>query len=269
MADGGKRKPLNKYFCRNHFTSKLVSTIFLAIVVRSKPKAEKLMNADIRQNQQAETPRPRTKKPTRIRRQNETRILDAALEVFSAQGFRGATIDQIADAADMSKPNVLYYFSNKEKMHRALLDNLLETWLDPLRNLNPDGQPLEEILRYVRAKLRMARQQPRESRLFANEILQGAPRINDMLRGPLKRLVEEKVSTIQSWIEAGSIAECDPRHLIFSIWATAQHYADFDAQIDAVLGDVDGDRRFEAAENFLVMLFKNGLAPKYNDNLTQ
>lgn len=154
-------------------------------------------------------------------------------------------------------------------MHRALLDNLLETWLDPLRNLNPDGQPLEEILRYVRAKLRMARQQPRESRLFANEILQGAPRINDMLRGPLKRLVEEKVSTIQSWIEAGSIAECDPRHRIFSIWATAQHYADFDAQIDAVLGDVDGDRRFEAAENFLVMLFKNGLAPKYNDNLTQ
>ena len=63
---------------------------------------------------------------TRIQRRNRRKILDAALDVFSAQGFRGATLDQIAAVAGLSKPNLLYYFDSKEAMHRALLDDLLD-----------------------------------------------------------------------------------------------------------------------------------------------
>ncbi len=174
-------------------------------------------------------------KRSRIQTRNRKRILEAALEVFSAHGFRGATLDQIAAEAGLSKPNILYYFDGKEAIHVTLLNQLMETWLDPLEQMNPEGEPLEEILAYIRRKLDMAQAYPRESRLFANEILQGAPRMGPHLEARLKPLVDQKAALIAGWAEAGRIAAVDPRHLIFSIWATTQHYADFEAQVNVLM----------------------------------
>jgi TetR/AcrR family transcriptional regulator len=190
---------------------------------------------------------------TRIQRKNRKAILDAALDVFSAQGFRGATLDQIAAEAGLSKPNLLYYFPSKEAIHVALLSALMDTWLDPLRALDAEGDPAEEILAYVRRKLQMSRDFPRESRLFANEILQGAPRIGAALGTELKDLVDDKARVIRGWAEAGRIAPVDPHHLIFAVWALTQHYADFDVQVRAVLGPERAP--LDEAERFLDTLF--------------
>lgn len=198
--------------------------------------------------------------PTRIQREKTEAILAAALDVFATHGFRGATLDQIAEAAGLSKPNLLYWFASKEAIHRMLLERLLDTWLAPLRQLDPDGEPAAEILAYVRRKLGMARDYPRESRLFAGEILQGAPHIADVLSGPLRALVDEKAAVIRAWVAAGRIAPVDPHHLIVSVWAVTQHYADFDAQLDAVLGP-DHARRFADAERFLTGLYARALVP--------
>lgn len=210
---------------------------------------------------------PKSRPRTRIQAQKRQLILDAALEVFSQHGFRGATIDQIAEAAGMSKPNLLYYFRSKEDIHVTLMQRLLETWLAPLKELDDVGDPVAELRAYIRRKLGMARDFPRESRLFANEILQGAPRIMPMIEGELKRLVDEKAAIIRGWMAAGRIVRTDPYHLIFSIWATTQHYADFDVQVRAVLGPGRGDeRRFQDAANFLEQLYLRGLAPAADEN---
>jgi TetR/AcrR family transcriptional regulator len=193
--------------------------------------------------------RPRS----RIQQRNRELILDAALEVFSLHGFRGATLDQIADVAGLSKPNLLYYFPSKEEVHTALLTGLLDTWLDPLRAMDPAGDPMQEIMGYVRRKLDLARDFPRESRLFANEILQGAPRMREAIEGDLRRLVEEKATVLLAWMDQGRIARVDPVHLIFSIWSLTQHYADFDVQVRAVLGP--GHDPFAEAGRFLETLF--------------
>lgn len=200
-------------------------------------------------------PKTAQKKPvlTRIQAKNRQTILEAALDVFSAQGFRGATIDQVAEVAGLSKPNLLYYFSSKEAIYGELLARLLQDWLDPLRALDPAGEPRAEILAYVRRKLDLARDYPRESRLFANEILQGAPRISEALTGELKSLVDEKAALIARWQAEGRIATLPPHHLIFSIWALTQHYADFDVQVRAVLGD--GHDPYVEAKGFLETLF--------------
>lgn len=195
---------------------------------------------------------------TRIQQKNSETILEAALEVFSAHGFRGATLDQIAEVAGLSKPNLLYYFPSKEAIHTALLGRLLDTWLDPLRAMDPSGDPLTEIMAYVRRKLEMSRDFPRESRLFANEILQGAPHMRPAIEGELKALVDAKTSVLQGWMAAGKIAEVPPAHLIFSIWALTQHYADFDVQVRAVLGP--GHDPFAEATAFLETLFMRLLA---------
>jgi len=196
---------------------------------------------------------------TRIQRRNTEAILEAALEVFSAQGFRGATLDQIAQAAGLSKPNLLYYFPSKEAIHLELLSGLMDVWLAPLRAMDPEGEPRAEIMAYMRRKLEMSREMPRESRLFANEILQGAPRMMEGIEGDLKTLVDEKAAVIRGWAEAGKIAAVDPHHLIFSIWALTQHYADFDVQVRAVLGP--GRDPFAEAEVFLETLFERLIAP--------
>ncbi len=199
-----------------------------------------------------------TRGTTRIQKRNRATILEAALEVFAAHGFRGATVDQIAAAAGLSKPNLLYYFTSKEAMHAALLEGLLDTWLDPLRALDADGDPMQELLGYMHRKLEMSRDFPRESRLFANEILQGAPRILSALNDDLKPLVDDKVRIIEGWMDAGKIARVHPYHLIFSIWAHTQHYADFEVQARAVLG---GEDPLDGAAQFLDHVYRRLLTP--------
>lgn len=196
---------------------------------------------------------------SRIQERNRKIILEAALDVFSQNGYRGATVDLIAKAAGLSKQNLLYYFASKEAIHAELLNQLLDLWLNPLVMLDPNGDPVEEILAYVRHKLKLARELPRESRLFANEIVQGAPRVMDTISGPLKELVDAKAEIIRAWAQAGKIAQMDPYHLIFSIWATTQHYADFDAQVRGILSPI-GDAHFDDAEMFLTQMFRRALS---------
>ena len=196
---------------------------------------------------------------TRIQQKNRETILDAALEVFAQHGFRGATLDMIAAQAGLSKPNLLYYFPSKEAIHVTLLSQLMDTWLDPLRDLDADGDPIAELRAYVRRKLELSRDYPRQSRLFANEIVQGAPRMQTALATDLKALVDEKSAIIAGWSKAWRIADVDPHHLIFSILALTQHYADFDVQIRAVLGPARDP--LAEAEGFLDTLFARLLAP--------
>jgi TetR/AcrR family transcriptional regulator len=206
----------------------------------------------------AATPKPQ--RETRIQAANRQVILDAALAVFSASGFRGATVDQIAAKAGMSKPNLLYYFRRKEDIYRALLERTLADWLEPLNRLDANGDPLIEIETYIRAKMRLSRERPEASRLFANEILHGAPAIGDFLNGPLKTLVDEKTAIMRRWIAEDRMAPVDPHHLIFAVWATTQHYADFDVQVRAVLGDQKD--HMETAENTLLRIVLDGLRPR-------
>lgn len=130
-----------------------------------------------------------------------------------------------------------------------------------MRDLTGSGDPIEEILAYVRRKLQMSRDFPRESRLFANEIVQGAPRIMDQIEGPLRSLVDEKAALIRGWATEGRICVIDPHHLIFSIWATTQHYADFNAQVQGIL-QCEPDPTFRDAEKFLMSLYRGALTPQ-------
>lgn len=197
-----------------------------------------------------------SKTETRIQKKNQAAILAAGLKVFSKYGFRGSTLDQIAKEAGLSKPNLIYYFPSKDVIYKALLDRLLENWMEPIYEIDATGDPVEEIVAYAKRKLTMSQNFPAESRLFANEIIQGAPQIGDALRGELRRVVKKTGSTIDAWVTAGRINPVDPYHLIFSIWSITQHYADFDVQIKAVMGSQDP---FPTAEVYLENMLRRML----------
>lgn len=201
--------------------------------------------------------------PTRIQALNREIILEAALAVFSAYGFRGSTVDQIAAKAKMSKPNLLYYYRRKQDIYAAVLESTLGEWLAPFAAIDPEGDPIEELRRYIALKLRMSTEKPAASRLFANEVLNGAPVIRGFLETSLRRLVEDKAAVIRRWVAEGRLAPIDPHHLIFMIWATTQHYADFDIQIRAVMGKRADDPEFrDEAAGAILSLVLNGIRPR-------
>lgn len=200
---------------------------------------------------------------TRMIESKRAAILQAALELFSRFGLHGTSLDQVATQADVSKTNLLYYFGSKEELYVNVLRQLLEVWLRPLRAFSVEQDPIEAINDYLRVKLELSRDHPAESRLFCMEIMQGAPLLLGELEQPLRDLVENKVAVIQAWVDAGKLAPIEPHHLIFSLWATTQHYADFRVQVEAVAGrTLDDPAFFEESLQSLQSLILNGVRPR-------
>ncbi len=176
------------------------------------------------------------KKKTRIQQRREKLVLDCALDVFASFGFHGSTIDQIAAKADLSKPNVLYYFKSKEDIYTSLLERTLEGWLDPFVAIDPAGEPMSELTNYISKKMDLSFENPLPSRLFAIEVMSGAPHLMDTMKTSLRAIVDEKAAVFQGWMDRGLIKQIDPYHFIFSIWSVTQHYADFAIQIECIFG---------------------------------
>lgn len=201
----------------------------------------------------------------RTRAVNEKRgvILAAARETFSLYGIHGTRVEQVAERAGVSKTNLLYYFASKEALYLAVLQEILDVWLAPLKAFREDLAPLVAIREYIRSKLEVSLDNPQASRLFCLEMLQGAPVLNAELSGALKALVEEKSAIIAGWVASGKLAPVDPHHLIFMIWASTQHYADFASQVEAVTGKTLQDEAFfnSTVENVQRMIIE-GIRPR-------
>jgi TetR/AcrR family transcriptional regulator len=187
---------------------------------------------------------------------NVERILGAALLVFSVDGFAGARVDAIAEMAGLSKPNLLYYFRTKADLYLAVLRRTLDAWLEPLRLMQPDDNAKDAITAYITRKLEQARDYPEASRLFAMEVMRGAPILNEVITGELKALVDAKTAIIARWMQEGRLPGNSPHHLLIMIWATTQHYADFAAQVQVLTDKTLADPDFftETRDNILAAL---------------
>jgi TetR/AcrR family transcriptional regulator len=201
---------------------------------------------------------PSSQEGGRIRRRNRALILKAAEEVFAAKGFDGATTAEIAARAGLPKANLHYYFPTKEAVYRAVIADTLHLWLSLFDHIAPDDDPAEALGGYIRRKMRHSFEHPLPSRIFALEVIRGAPVIRDFLAGDLRAWVEEKGRVIRAWAGQGRMAAVEPAHLFFTIWAATQTYADFDAQITAVLGRRQTVRDRELATEQLVGLLLRG-----------
>ena len=185
-------------------------------------------------------------------------ILSAALDTFSQYGINGNRLEQVAELSGVSKTNLLYYYPSKEALYVAVLQQILDIWLAPLKAFREEFTPLVAIKEYIRLKLEVSRDYPQASKLFCMEMLQGAPLLQAELSGDLKQLIDEKSAIIAGWVESGKLAAVDPHHLIFMIWASTQHYADFGSQVEAVTGKTLQDEAFfqSAVDNVQRMIIE-------------
>jgi len=197
----------------------------------------------------------------RLRRDRQAQILQAAEQIFAARGFDGTTTADIAALAALPKANVHYYFGTKEKIYRAVLDNILELWLDEADFwITPEREPGEALTGYIRSKIILARDKPEASKIYAGELLRGAPHVAGYLHIALRERVRKLSVVLDGWIAARKIRPVDPAHLLFCIWAMTQTYADFSVQIGAVLGKpVLDDEVFETAAATVCGMVLGGL----------
>jgi TetR/AcrR family transcriptional regulator len=217
------------------------------------------------------TPLPNTlievKKPrrrSRIRVAHEEKILANAEFVFASYGYTGATIEKIAKDSGISKQNLLYYFSSKQELYQAVLKNILVIWLDKLNLKNQVGDdPAEKLSQYIRDKLKISQTHPNGSKVFANEIINGAPHIGDYLKRNLNEKLQADVDLVNSWIAEGKVDVIDPYHLFFMIWSSTQTYADFSTQIQLVLNKEElTEQDFNNAGDFLCQIILKGIGLK-------
>lgn len=171
---------------------------------------------------------------TDIRRENERAILEAAEKVFAEAGFGGATMQLIADMAGLPKANLHYYFATKEDLYRRVVQQIFEIWLDAASSFDNAPGPVEGIGAYIDAKMDISRTHPHGSKVWASEVMHGAPVIQDYLETTLRDWTEGRIAVIQRWIDEGKMQPINPRHLLYMLWATTQHYADFGHQIQTL-----------------------------------
>jgi TetR/AcrR family transcriptional regulator len=170
-------------------------------------------------------------KPGRIREQSRDLILQAAEAEFACHGFRGATMQRIAESAQVPKANIHYYFSNKLGLYGAVLENTLNLWDTVFNELSSQDDPAHVLGRYIDAKMNFSRTNPTASRLFAKEMISGAPHLSAYLQQDYRLWFKQRMSIFESWIAQGKMDDLDPAHVIFMIWASNQYYADFEPQI--------------------------------------
>jgi len=170
-----------------------------------------------------ETPAPLRRRKAHIRESNEAHLLACAEAVF-------------AERAGLPKANLHYYFPTKLALYRRVLDDLFEDWHRAAGSFEADDDPVEAIGAYVRAKMALSRRRPLGSKVWANEIIHGAEHMQVILSERVKPWFDTRVKVIDGWIARGLLAPIDAHALMYLIWATTQHYADFDAQIRALSG---------------------------------
>lgn len=195
-----------------------------------------------------------------IRNRNNQQILDAAQAEFVLHGFKGTSMQSIADRAQLPKANIHYYFKNKANLYKAVLENILFSWNQVLADMDEQSDPAEVLSKFIKAKMQLSYTNPNGSKIFAMEIIQGAPHLIEYISKDMRVWVKEKIQVMESWISQGKMRKVDPMHLIFMIWSTTQHYADFNTQVLEVMNRREyDDEDIEKITEFLTGMILRGL----------
>ncbi len=200
----------------------------------------------------------------RIRQKNEQAIIQAAEDEFARHGFKGTSMNTIALKAELPKANLHYYFTNKLGLYVAVLSNILELWDSTFNTLNSDDDPAVALSNYIRTKIEFSRRNPQASRIFAMEIISGGQCLSEYFNQDYRTWFQGRAAVFQSWIDAGKMDPVDPVHLIFLLWGSTQHYADFATQICQVTGRsrLTKQDMEEASNNLIHIILKGcGLTP--------
>lgn len=200
----------------------------------------------------------KTKAASTIGAKKRALIMSAALKAFAQDGYKGASIQKIATAANLPKANVLYYFSSKQNLYSSVMASILNTWNSSFDNVTAQDCPAESLAKYISDKMEVSRINPFSSKVFAIEIINGATNLDKAFKEQHKQWVLGRVAVITSWIDSGKLDKIDPHYLLYHIWSSTQHYADFSMQIKQLRGKAMSKKEFTDATHTVIHIILKG-----------
>jgi len=141
--------------------------------------------------------------------QRRQQLYTVALELFAQRGYRATTMDDIAEAAGVTKPLLYQHFSSKRALYLELVDSIARELLSAIRDavMRADG-PRQQVELGFAAYFRLVVSREAEFRL-----LYGRDHADDQELGRALRTVEDAIAeAIDPLIDAG--LEPDHRRLL-------------------------------------------------------
>ncbi|MDD0975991.1 TetR/AcrR family transcriptional regulator [Pseudomonas fontis] len=189
-------------------------------------------------------------------------ILQAAGDAFASEGYSATTIQSIAARAGLPKSNVLYHFKSKESIYAQVLEGIAVPYLDACTPFHADEEPLDAMVRKVKAMIRLFQQRPSASKVLMVELANEAPRLPTAYFERWTAQAQQSVACLGKWMERGLLAPVDPHYLLLTLGAIAQSCISLGWQLPGIsnsAGPLDVD--FDAAATTATRLLLRGIIP--------
>jgi AcrR family transcriptional regulator len=205
----------------------------------------------------------RPAKPARKQQQRsvvtQEKLLAAAIEAFSENGFKGTSTRDIAERAGVHHPLITYHFKNKDQLWRAAADKVFRDFRRSMLaalEANDDPTPKKRMAAMVRAYLQQARNQPALHKVMVQEASYPNPRLDWLIETHLKPIFETTFVMIENLQRDGVAVPGNPRLLFNMIRLSSGGLLALGNELKASSGiDIDSDETLDEIADMIVAVF--------------
>ena len=196
----------------------------------------------------------------------QQKLLDAAIEAFSENGFKGTSTRDIADRAGVHHPLITYHFRNKDQLWRAATDRIFREFNISLVKAMadiPDIEPKAKAEAFIRTYLKYSRKQPALHRIILQEASYPSERLDWLIEQHLKPLFDEVHQALVGLQAIGVVPEGSAAMLFNMIRVCAGGLIALKLEIKGTSGiDLDRDEEIDELADLIVRVFFPGEQPR-------
>ncbi len=205
-------------------------------------------------------------KPARKQQQRsivtQQKLLDAALEAFSENGFKGTSTRDIAERAGVHHPLITYHFKNKDKLWRAAADRIFRDFRRSLAKSLEHHQnecPKQRMASLVKAYVYYAKSQPALHKVMVQEASYPNPRLDWLIETHLTPFFDATFVMLEELQRAGIAVQGNPKLLFNMIRLSSGGLLALANELKASSDlDVEDDETLDEIADMIVNVFLPG-----------
>ncbi len=193
----------------------------------------------------------------------QQKLLDAAIEAFSENGFKGTSTRDIAERAGVHHPLITYHFKNKDQLWRAAADRVFSEFGESveraIRRTN-ENDAQGRVVEMIRAYVRFAHDQPALHKVLVQEASYANPRLDWLIETHLRPFFESNVEHIKVLQADGVAPSGDPALLYHMIRISAGGLLAIALEMRGTSGfDITTEESLDHLSDMIVRVFLPGV----------
>ncbi len=188
-------------------------------------------------------------------------LIAEAVSAFGSRGYDATTLDAVAEAAGVRKQTLLYYFSSKEELFKACVDEVAARLTEALeRGLEGPGGGWSRVESVIRSAFRLAEEWP-EFPLMAREAARRSPDVVQHVAARLEPLRKGALAFLERGMEEGTFRRQDPGLLLFTLYTAVVGSLTEAGVLRALTGRASGRQALQRREQELIDFVRRALEP--------